>query len=193
MSAISIEEKREIREKVAKPLLWIAIVSMIMLFGAFTSAYVVSRGKGTWIVFDLPQLFYVSTALIIASSVTMNWAVSLAKQNKFDKVKGPVLFTFLLGTAFVVFQFYGCKELIKNNIYFLGKYSHPSGSYLYLLVLVHFLHLFSGLISLLVVYFRSAMGKYNAQDMLGIKLCATFWHFLDGLWIYLFLFLLFVR
>jgi cytochrome c oxidase subunit III len=193
MNTISLEEKRLTREKVAKPLLWIAIVSMIMLFAAFTSAYVVSRGKSGWVSFDLPQLFYISTALIILSSVTMNWASSLAKQGKFDRVKVPVLITFLLGLGFVITQFLGCRELVLNNIYFMGKYSHASGSYLYLLVLVHFFHLFSGLIALLVVYIRSSMGKYNSVDYLGIKLCATFWHFLDVLWIYLFLFLLFVR
>jgi cytochrome c oxidase subunit 3 len=188
------DEQKEIRGKVAKPLLGIAIVSMVMFFGAFTSAYIVSRGKvSTWVVFDLPSAFYISTALILASSVTMNWATSLAKRGEFTKVKLPVLLTILLGVAFVFTQFMGYKELVANNIFWMGKYSHPSGSYLYMLVFMHFLHLFAGLIALFVVYYRSSRGRYNSGDILGIKLCAIFWHFLDVLWILLFLFLFFVR
>jgi cytochrome c oxidase subunit 3 len=188
-----LEEKQSIRERVAKPLLWIAIVSMIMFFGALTSAYIVSRGKNSWVVFDLPQMFYVSTAIILASSVTMNWAMAMAKKNAFDKVALPVIITFCLGALFVLTQFLGYKELFANNIVFMGKYSHPSGSYLYMLVFLHFLHLVAGLIALLVVFFRAKAGRYHMNDMLGIKLCATFWHFLDVLWIFLFLFLFFVR
>jgi cytochrome c oxidase subunit 3 len=185
-----MNEERETREKVAQPLLWIGIVSMVMFFGAFTSAYIVSRGKSNWMVFELPRMFYISTAVILASSVTMNWAVSMAKKNRFDKFRTPVLITMLLGVLFVFTQFLGFKELIANNIYFVGP---TSGSYVYLIVLLHFLHLFGGLIALIIIYFRAGSGAYSSDNMLGVKLGAIFWHFLDVLWILLFLFLFFVR
>ncbi|MDP1745383.1 MAG: hypothetical protein Q8L90_07395, partial [Bacteroidota bacterium] len=76
MEAVSfLEEKRIIREKSSFPLLWVSIVAMIMIFGSLTSGYIVSRGKQGWLHFDLPQLFYISTAIILISSVTMNWTL----------------------------------------------------------------------------------------------------------------------
>src|SRR3989344_594470 len=95
------QEQRQIREKVAKPLLWIAMVSMVMLFGAFTSAYWVRRGAGNWLDFDLPQMFYISTAVIIISSVTMNWTLSAARKNDYKSIKIGSLLTLLLGITFV--------------------------------------------------------------------------------------------
>ena len=102
---ITINEKREIREKVAKPLLWIGMISMSMVFAGLTSAYVVRQGKGDWLQFDLPRMFYVSTALILISSVSMNWVLSSAKKNDFKNIKLASLITLLLGFAFVI-----CRE-----------------------------------------------------------------------------------
>lgn len=228
MQTILIEDKHIMRQKSAIPLLWIAIVAIIMLFAAFTSAYVVSRESTTWLHFDLPQLFYISTALIIVSSASMNWALASAKQNKFSNVKLGVLITLLLGLGFVIFQYLGWKDLYSQKIVFAGRYSNPAGSYLYIITFIHVLHLLAGLIALLVVYFRAKKGKYSvdkallesvqplkaqlqvsfsdtlaeqiketekkaAENLLGIRLCAIYWHFLDALWVYLFVFLLFVR
>lgn len=187
------EEKRIIKAKSAIPLLWVGIVSMIMIFASLTSAYVVSRGKGYWVHFELPQLFYISTAIIMVSSVTMNWTLSAAKKNNFKHIKIASLLTFLLGLVFVITQFKAWGYLIEQNIYFAGKTSSASGSYLYALTGLHLAHLFFGMIALLVVWVKALMGRYNSENLLGIRLCAIFWHFLDVLWIYLFLFLLFIR
>ena len=95
------EEKRQIKEKVSKPLLWVSMVSMLMIFAALTSAYVVRMEKGDWLQFQLPQLFYISTAVIIMSSVTMNWVVASAKKNNYknvsprNNVTNAPIFTFL--------------------------------------------------------------------------------------------------
>lgn len=192
-STISIEEKKITREKVAKPLLWLGMVSMAMLFAGMTSAYVVSLGKGGWLIFDLPQLFYVSTAVIMVSSVTMNWAVASAKKNNYKNVKLSSLITLVLGLAFVVCQFKAWGNLVDQKVFFAGKYSNAAGSYLYMLTGLHLAHLVGGIIALSVVWINSTRNKYSSENLLGIKLCAIFWHFLDVLWIYLFLFLLFVR
>ncbi|MDF2435919.1 MAG: cytochrome c oxidase subunit [Bacteroidota bacterium] len=194
METISLsEEKRITREKVAKPMLYLAMGSMVMLFAAFTSAYWVRHEKGDWMHFEVPQIFYISTAVILLSSVTMNWAVSAAKKNEFKNIKLASLITLLLGIGFVVCQVMGWNILYSQKIVFAGKYSNASGSFFYVLTLMHLLHLFGGMIALLVVWIKSIQGKYNSENLLGVKLCAIFWHFLDLLWIYLFLFLLFVR
>lgn len=187
------EEKRIVREKVAKPLLWIAMFAMIMLFGAFTSAYIVSRGKGDWLPFELPQMFYISTAVIIMSSVAMNWTLSAAKKNDYKSMKIASLITLFLGITFVVFQFLGWSVLVEQKVFFAGKDSNASGSFLYVLTGMHLAHLAFGLVALLVVWIKSILQRYNSENLLGIRLCAIFWHFLDVLWVFLFLFLLFLR
>jgi cytochrome c oxidase subunit 3 len=194
MEAVSfLEEKRIIREKSSFPLLWVSIVAMIMIFGSLTSGYIVSRGKQGWLHFDLPQLFYISTAIILISSVTMNWTLLSAKKNDFKSIKTGALLTLLLGTAFVICQYKAWGQLVDQNIFFTGKGSSVSGSYLYVLTGLHLAHLVFGLSALLVVWVKAMRQKYNSEDIIGIRLCAIFWHFLDVLWIFLFLFLLFVR
>lgn len=190
---ISAEEKNAIREKVARPLLWIGMITMVMLFASLTSAYVVRQEKGDWLKFDLPRLFYISTAIIIISSVTMNWALSAAKKNDLKTIKLAAFLTLVLGLSFIVCQFKAWGALVDQKIFFAGKYSNASGSFLYALTGLHMAHLIGGILAVLVVLIKSLMNKYNSENLLGIRLCAIFWHFLDGLWIYLFLFLLFVR
>lgn len=186
-------EMELMRKKSSKALLWIGIVSIIMLFSGLTSAYVVRADNGNWLVFQLPSIAIVSTAVIIASSLTMLLAQMAIKK---DNLKGASLFlfiTFVLGLVFTYTQYLGWKELTIQGIYFLGKYSNASGSFLYLIAVVHLLHLFGGLIALLITLVKSLKKRYSAQDYLGIELSAIYWHFLDLLWIYLFLFLYFFR
>lgn len=194
MQTLSItEEKRINKSKAAIPLLWVSIVAMVMIFASLTSAYVVSRGKGYWLQFELPQLFYVSTAIIMISSVTMNWTLASARKNNYKNIKIASLLTFLLGFAFVICQFKAWGYLVDQKIFFAGKTSSASGSYLYAITGLHLAHLFFGMIAILVVWVKSLLHRYNSENHLAIRLCAIFWHFLDVLWIYLFLFLLFIR
>ena len=194
METVSVsQEKRINTSKAAIPLLWVSIVAMVMVFGSLTSGYIVSRGKSSWLHFELPQLFYVSTAVILMSSVTMNWTLAAARKNNLKNIKTGALLTFLLGLAFVVLQFKAWGYLVDQKIFFAGKTSSGSGSYLYVLTGLHMAHLAFGLIALLVVWVKSLLHRYNSENLLGIRLCAIFWHFLDVLWIFLFLFLLFVR
>ena len=102
---ITEEEKQGIKSKSAKPMLWLAIVSMCMIFGGLTSAYMVRRGDPGWLIFDLPKLFYASTAVIIVSSFSMIWAVQSARKDNFFGVKAGVLLTLLLGIVFIIVSF----------------------------------------------------------------------------------------
>jgi cytochrome c oxidase subunit III len=183
----------QVKEKSRKFLLWIGLVSIAMMFAGLTSGYIVRRQTGTWQKFDLPYTFFISTALILISSLTMNWVVQLIRKNEIKKLPAAVLLTFLLGIGFGVFQVISWSILIKNNIYFTGTSSSASGSYLYILCALHLAHILGGLIALGVVYVRALLKKYTADNYLGIKLCATYWHFLDGLWVYLFVFMLMMR
>lgn len=193
MNAITTEEKKAIRERVSRPMLFLAMGSMAMLFAAFTSAYYVRQQKGDWLQFDIPQIFYISTAVILLSSVTMNWALSSVKKNDFASLKRASGITLLLGLAFIVCQVMGWGVLYDQKIVFAGKYSNASGSFFYVITLMHLLHLAGGIIALFVVWIKSIQEKYSSENLLGVRLCSIFWHFLDILWIYLFLFLLFVR
>jgi cytochrome c oxidase subunit 3 len=187
------EEMRASRRKVAKNLLWLGIVGIIMLFSGFTSAYIVRQAKGDWLNFAIPFGFFLSTALILISSVTMNWALASVKKGDTGALKLAMLFTLLLGMGFVVSQYEGWKSLVQEGIYFTGPGSNSSAQFFYIITFMHLLHLLGGIISLLVVYFKALALKYGPKDYLGVQLCAIYWHFLDVLWIYLFLFLYFIR
>lgn len=193
-TAMEVENNElQIKARAKKSLLWIAMVSMVMIFASLTSAYIVRKEKGDWLQFDLPQLFYISTAIILLSSVTMNWVLSAAKKNNYKNIKLAALLTLLLGLAFIVCQFLAWGTLVDQRVVFAGMYSNASGSFLYVLTGLHLAHLAGGIIALFVVWIKSIQQKYNSENLLGIRLCAIFWHFLDALWIYLFLFLIIQR
>lgn len=169
--------------------LWLIIISILMMFGAFTSAYIVRREEGNWLEFDLPGTLMFSTIIILLSSVTMQWAYVAAKNNNLKTVKLMVLLTMVLGIAFLYGQVNAWGELVHNNVYFGGADSNPAGSFLYVLTGVHGFHLVTGLIFLLMVLIASLKYKVHSKNMLRIQLCTTYWHFLGGLWLYLYFFL----
>lgn len=186
-------EVKDARKKAAKPLLWLGIVSIVMLFSGLTSAYVVRADNGNWLIFNLPNAFYLSTAIIITSSITLFAAHRMAKKNNQKGMIIGLIATFVLGLLFTYTQFKGWGELTGKGIVFAGKYANASGSFLYVLTGLHLLHLFGGLISLLFTLVNGLRGKYDSQNTLGLELCSIYWHFLDILWVYLFLFLYYIR
>ncbi|WP_266204458.1 cytochrome c oxidase subunit 3 [Pontibacter kalidii] len=169
--------------------LWLIIISIIMMFAAFTSAYIVRREEGNWLEFDLPNILLINTVLILLSSVTMQLSYNSAKQDNISRVKLLLLLTLGLGVAFLIGQWYGWVDLVQNNIYFGGTGSNPSGSFLYVLTGVHGFHLITGLIFVLIVFVSSLKYKVHSKSLLRIQLCTVYWHFLGGLWLYLYIFL----
>ena len=184
-----------ITEKPQKPLsmhpqkfaLWLFIITIIMLFAAFTSAYLVRQGEGNWLYFELPIEFYLSTAILLISSGTMHLALVNAKKDNLDQVKKALLVTIVLGFVFLASQFYIWGILVDHDVYFVGN---PSGSFLYVLTSIHGIHLFSGIIFLIITFYKALKYKVHSKNLTTIEMCSTYWHFLDGLWIYLILFLL---
>jgi cytochrome c oxidase subunit III len=181
------------KQKVQKGIVWISIVGIIMLFAGFTSAYIVSMAEGEWLYFDLPTSFVYSTTVIILSSISLFLSWFFVGKNNQQLSSIMLGITLIFAFLFVYFQFEAWKTLVNQGIYFAGKESSRSGSYLYVLSGLHLVHLFGGIIGLLVTFFKSLRKMYSPENKLGIELCSIYWHFLGGLWIYLYLFLNFIR
>jgi len=167
--------------------LWLFIVSVVMVFAGLTSAYIVRQAEGNWLEFNLPDIFYYSSGIILLSSVTMHWAYTSAKSDNIDMLKIAIGLTTVLGLVFLVTQWYSWIALVDRDVYFVGN---PSGSFLYVFTGLHALHLISGVIFLIIVLISSFNYKVHSQNMARMEMCSTYWHFLGGLWIYLFMFLL---
>jgi len=177
-----------------KLILLFAMVSMTMMFAGLTSAYVVSQSRADWLKdFQLPSGFYFSTIAIIGCSVTFHLAKKAIQKDNQSKTTSLLLATLALGIAFVVLQFVGFGQIVENGYYFTGSASSITTTFLYIVVIVHLLHLAGGMISLLIIIYNHFKQKYNSTQTLGIELGAMYWHFLDFLWVYLFLFLYFFK
>lgn len=181
------------KRKSAKALLWIGILSMIMFWAGLTSAYIVRQNAGNWLLFNVPDVFFISTAIIILSSITFLYVQSAVKKNNQKGIVWGTFITLILGFIFMAFQYRGWGDLFEKGVVLGGKYSNPSGSFFILFVLAHWAHLIGGIISLIVVLINSFRKKYTTENALGIELCGLYWHFLSVLWVYLFLFLYFIR
>lgn len=230
---------KKARQRVAMPMLWIAQVSILMLFAGLTSAYIVTKADNFWVDFNLPEMFYYSTALILISSIPVGWALKSTKENDYKNVKIGLICTMILGIGFVVCQYkgwgqlvqsgnfvvgnidalkgeYGADYTIKHNgsdlLYNEGVFYMPSdtefkepiddsmfqsfnsaSSFLYVLSGLHLAHMLGGIIALLVTMLGAIRQKYNSENNTGLKICATYWHFLGALWLYLFLFLFYIN
>lgn len=177
-----------------KLILLFAMVSMTMMFAGLTSAYVVSQSRADWLKdFQLPSGFYFSTIAIIGCSVTFHLAKKAIQKDNQSRTTALLLATLALGIAFVVLQFVGFGQIVKEGYFFTGSASSITTTFLYIVVIVHLLHLAGGMISLLVIIYNHFKQKYNSTQTLGIELGAMYWHFLDFLWVYLFLFLYFFK
>jgi cytochrome c oxidase subunit 3 len=188
------EEHKQRTARSYKLLLVFAMISMTMMFAGLTSALVVSKSRPDWMKdFQLPSSFFVSLVVIILCSITMHFAKSAIKNNNRSLTTKLLWATLALGSAFVYFQFQGFTQLFENHLYPVGGSGSITISFLYVLVYVHLAHLAGGIISLLIIIYNHFKQKYNSSQFLGIELGAMYWHFLDFLWIYLFLFLYFFK
>lgn len=167
--------------------LWLFLVSIVMLFASQTSAYLVRRAEGNWLEFEMPQIFWYSTVVLVFSSISMHMAYLAAKKDQFKQLKIAISITFVLGTLFLWMQFEGWRELVNMNVYFVGN---PSGSFFYVFTGLHGFHIISGLLVLIVSLSSVFKMKVHSKSLRRIGICTTYWHFLDLLWLYLFVFLL---
>ena len=190
---MTIQEHKEKQAKSYKLLLIFAMVSMFMMFAGLTSAYLVSASRKDW-VHDmvLPQAFTFSTIVIFLGSITFHFAKKAIQKNNRQRTTVLLLTNLALGITFVLLQFRGFGQLIEQGFFFTGSESNVTSSFLYVLTILHMAHLAGGIIALLIIIYNHFKQKYNATQTTGIELGAMFWHFLDILWVFLFLFLYFV-
>ena len=181
------------RKKSAKPMLWVSMISMVMFFAGLTSAYVISMKRDDWVTFELPNAFYVSTLLIVLSSITIGVSQNLIKKGKRELSIVFLLITFVLGIGFMWQQYAGFEQLRNAGLFFTGPSSTVSTSFIIGISLMHAFHVIAGILVLLVVIYNHFKYKYTSDDLLGFELGAIFWHFVDVLWIYLFFFFYFIR
>lgn len=179
-----------------------------MFFAGLTSAYIVRKAEGNWTEFELPDWFLFSTIVICLSSFCLFAAKQNLKQkllirsedsSSLIEIDAPQrhttywLFTaLLLGCSFTVLQFKGWESLVQQGLYMTGEGSNVASSFLYVITLSHLVHLAGGLIALFVTTINSKRGKYSADNLLGIDLISIYWHYLAGLWIYLFFFMQYI-
>jgi cytochrome c oxidase subunit 3 len=191
---MTIEEHNQRKARSYKLILWFAMLSMTMMFAGLTSAFVVSKSRGDWLKnFQMPSAFFISTIVIILCSVTFLLAKKAIKKDDRRATTNYLLLTLFLGFLFVFFQFKGFGQIVEQGYYFTGPESNITTTFLYIVAVTHLAHLFGGLISLLIIIYNHFKQKYNSTQFLGIELGAMYWHFLDFLWIYLFLFLYFFK
>lgn len=165
---------------------WLAIISITMLFLALTSAYVFNRAKNQPIV--MPPVFWVSTALILAGSVTSEIAKRSLRRRRGANFKIWISVTMVLGLGFLTAQLMAWRQLVASGFY-LNKNFHSS--YAYIFTALHGVHLIGGLIALAYVTLRAQVGWTAVRRRVAVDVTALYWHFLDVLWIYLLILLFF--
>ena len=191
---MTVQEHKEKTARSYKLLLLFAMGSMTMMFAGIVSAFVVSKSREDWMKdFQFPTAFYFSTIAIILCSVTFHLAKNAIQKDNRQATTTFLLLTLFLGFAFVFCQFLGFDQLVDQNFYFTGPESNIATTFLYVIASVHLAHLAGGIISLLIIIYNHFKQKYNSTQLLGIELGAIYWHFLDFLWVCLFLFLYFFK
>lgn len=168
-------------------ILWLFIVTIVMLFASLTSAYIVRRAEGNWLAFDLPYTFWITSGILLLSSLSIHWSLYSARKDNIANVKTGLIATLILGIGFLVGQVYAWGDLVNQDVFFVGN---PSGSFLYVLTGIHGLHIISALVFLTIVLVLAFRYKIHSKKTLWVDLCTTYWHFLDVLWLYLFGFLI---
>ena len=187
------EELTVAKKKSAKPMLLVSMISMVMFFAGLTSAYVISMRRDDWVRFDLPQAFYISTFLIVFSSILLMLSQKFLKDNNRQLSLWFLVITLILGLGFIWQQYVGFNQLKCSGLFFTGPESTVSTSFIIGITFMHVLHMLAGALVLFVVIYNHFKYKYKSDNMLGFELGAIFWHFVDILWIYLFFFFYFIR
>ena len=158
VAALSEKEAERLLVNPQKLVLWLLIVASVMLFAAFTSAYIVRRGEGNWQIFDLPPMFMYTTIFIALSSITMQWAFISAKKDQLRMQKIALFLTLGLGVAFMIGQWVGWEQLVANNVHLVGN---PSESFVYVISGLHLFHMIGGVAFVLIVLFTPAAREFE--------------------------------
>jgi len=169
--------------------LWVAIGSILMMFAGLTSAYIVKSNQTGWVGVKVPTVFWFSTGVMLLSSLTIQMALRSFKQRGMQAYRMLIGITLLLGLGFILLQVVGFQELWAQQITFKGA---GAGQFLYVIFGLHALHVAGGVIALLVMFVKAFTGNTKLYSAVPVEVAATYWHFVDLLWIYLLVFFLYI-
>jgi Heme/copper-type cytochrome/quinol oxidase, subunit 3 len=170
-----------------KFILWVGIGSIVMMFAALTSAYIVKREQPGWTSFTAPIAFYYSTAIMLISSGTIFLAGKSFRERRMIRYQKLVAATALLGVVFILLQYLGFRHLWVTGITLHGS---GAGQFLFVIAGLHALHVFGGVIALFTLWLRARNSRVRSYNAVPVDVVSTYWHFVDLLWIYLLIFFL---
>ncbi len=172
--------------------LWVSLASISMMFAGFMSAYIVRQAAGNWFEFVLPSHFLWSTGVLLVSSGSIFLAQRMFNQRNEIKYKSLLVLTFVLGLVFIVLQYEGWMAMQAEGIDLKGN---PSGAFVYVISGVHVAHVLGGLAVLVVALLHAFLLPFNVSEVRKERLerTAYYWHYVDLLWVVLFLFLNYYR
>lgn len=188
MDIVSTQQRKKTHPH--KFLMWVAIGSIIMMFAGLTSAYIVKSNMAGWTEVVLPKIFWSSTIVILFSSLTMQMALRAFKQREMNQYRLLIAVTLVLGLTFIFLQWVGFQQLWQQKVTLQGS---GAGQFLYVIFGLHALHVLGGAIALLVMFLKAFFGRVKLYSAVPVEVAATYWHFVDILWIYLFVFFLVIR
>jgi len=181
------EKVNEQRKKIHphKFTLWVALGSIIMMFAGLTSAYIVKRDQPGWTTFTMPRAFFYSTAVILFSSLTIQMGLKSFKEREILRYRNFLTATAVLGILFMLLQWIGFRQIWHSGVTLRGS---GGGQFLYVIAGLHLAHVLAGVIALLWMLVRAFGSKTRSYNSVPVELMSTYWHFVDLLWIYLFIF-----
>lgn len=196
MASINLENNKSGFIHPHKVILYISMASILMFFAITTSALLVKKGDiVSWEQFKLPSIFYISTVILVASSALMHYSKNLYKEAKFTPSKIVMILSIVVSLLFIFTQYLGFNNLTEIGMPLAGN---ASGSFIYVIVGAHALHILGGLFFSFIILAKSFIKKDDFKTktiipkrLLSLELLTMYWHFIDFIWIYLFIFFYF--
>ena len=167
--------------------LWVLLTAITMLFAGLSSAYIVLRGVPSWQGIALPSLLWPNTVVLLLSSLTIELSRRAIRDSHLQRMRRWLAVSGMLGLAFLIGQLAAWRQLVKAGVYLP---STLQSSFFYILTGLHGIHLIGGIIALGYVLIKAMKNRLTSLNYEPLKLCATYWHVMDALWVYLFLLLL---
>jgi len=183
MTTVMTEQRQKLHPH--KFTLYVAFASILMMFAGLTSAYIVKRNLAGWEEVETPLYFWYSTIAILVSSLTIQLALRAFKQRSMQQYRRLVGVTLLLGIAFIVFQWLGFSWMWSHGVHFRGA---SAGQFLYVIAGLHALHVIGGIVVLIIMFLKAFLGQTKSYNATPVDVAATYWHFVDALWLYLLIF-----
>lgn len=168
--------------------LWLGLGSIIMMFAGLTSAYIVKRSQQGWESFTLPRIFLYSTIVILVSSVTIQVALKAFKEREMPRYRLFFAITAILGTLFVIMQIIGFYKFHAQGMEMIGIGSKAAYSFVLAIAGLHIVHVLGGVVALIIIFLKAFSSTKRNYDTIPVEVVTTYWHFVDILWVYLFVF-----